>query len=277
MFKLAFGLLIILVSINSLSFIDDSTIFFKILGHGLLMPICGLIYGIIRKWQFGQIDKLIMLACLVGSICDVVIFFDLNEKGEFLQITTAFFLHLIFIIVFRKEGAFVFNIGKTNILKVIIPAMLIFFFFGFVLLTVLPSLLYFIAILYAVEVTILAILGYFRPVSNRKYWFVAIGVSALILKDFLYSYFFYIYKGSQHLLYIPLYWTNAIGYFLIIYGIALNQNSININYEKVSIKVLIDTLKNILHVYKKKEIKSRIYETLFLIDKMYVGKNLDEA
>ncbi len=269
--------LFIVVAFNSYSFVYDVPILYKIIGHGLFMPSLAIFYGVCRKWQFGLIDKLIFLCCLIGGICDVVIFFDLNEKGEFLQIVFNFFVHLVFIIIFRIEGAYVFNIAKTNILKVLVPALITFFFFGYVLMTALPNLIYFVAILYAVEITILVVLGYYRPVKDKNYWVVASGVTIIMLRDILYCYFFYIYKGTHPLLYVPLYWTNAIGYFLIIYGIARNQNFININYEKISLKAIISAFKNVFHVYKKGQIKSQVYETLFMPHRKYIAQNLDEA
>lgn len=260
MFKFSHVVLLLLVIYNSYTFIYEPSETYRILGHMLLMPMMGLVYGILRCWQFGKIDQMIFFVCVIGCFGDGIIFFDLNEKGQFLQLVSAFFVHLIFIVIFRNEGAYVFNIAKTNILKVVIPALIVFFFFGFVLLPVLPNVLYFMAIVYAIEVAILAVMGYFRPVPNRKYWFVAIGVTLIILKDILYSYFFYVYKSSQHALYVPFYIFNALAYFLIIYGIALSQNGKKQVHEKISIKLILNSLN---FVFKKK-IKSNSFESIFL-------------
>ncbi|GGD48719.1 hypothetical protein GCM10011514_11030 [Emticicia aquatilis] len=118
-------------------------------------------------------------------------------------------------------------------------------------------------IIYAVEVTILAILGYFRPVPRKSYWFVAIGVSVLILKDILYSYYFYVFKGNQHSLYIPLYWSNAIGYFLVIYGIAINQNANNGKYEKISIKAIVEASKNVFKTLRNEIVNFSITRSIY--------------
>lgn len=260
MFKFSHVVLLLLVIYNSYTFIYEPSEIYKILGHMLLMPMMGLVYGILRGWQFGKVDQMILLACVIGCFGDGIIFFDLNEKGQFLQLVSAFFVHLIFIVIFRSEGAYVFNIAKTNILKVVIPALIVFFFFGLVLLPVLPNVLYFMAILYAIEVAILAVIGYFRPASNRKYWFVAIGVTLIILKDILYSYFFYVYKSSQHSLYIPFYVFNALAYFLIIYGIALSQNEKQQVYGKISIKLILISLSLMF----KKKIKSDSFDSIFI-------------
>ncbi len=248
MFRLAFVSLILIILFNSYSFLNESSIFFRIIGHGLFMPMLAVIYGIKRGWKLGLTDLLMFLACLIGSLCDVVIFLDLSVKGEFLQITTAFFVHLILIIIFRKEGAYVFNINNKHFLKILIPALCSFLFFGFVLLDILPNLLYFVAIIYAVQITILAVLGYYRPTSAPNYFLVALGVSFIMLKDILYSYFFYIYQGTNHLLYVPLYLSNALGYFLIVYGIALNQNDNKQTFVKISKKIIFNNISVFLRI-----------------------------
>lgn len=253
MIKIAITFLILLITFNSYSFVEEVPLYIKIIGHSLFMPFLGVIYGIKRKWQFGQVDQLILFVCMIGCIGDIIIFFDLQEKGKFLQIVAAFFAHLVIIIIFKREGAYVFTSNSNiNILKVIIPVSISFFFFGFVLLNLLPNILYFGAIIYSVQVTILAILGYFRPTKNTSYWIVAVGVSVIIIKDILYSYYFYVYKGAFHTLYIPLYWSNAIGYFLIIYGIGINQNDEKTDYAKISYKLLLSTF---LSLFQKKEIR----------------------
>lgn len=260
MLKFLYIVLLLLVIFNSNSFVYEPSEIYKILGHMLFMPMVGLIYGILRGWQFGKIDQRVFLACVIGCIGDGIIFFGLKEKGEFLQLVSTFFVHFIFIIIFRSEGAYVFNIAKINILKVLAPALIVFFFFGFVLLPVLPNVLYFMVIFYAIEVAILLVIGYFRPVSDKKYWLVAIGVTLILLKDILYSYFFFVFKSNQHLLYIPFYIFNALAYFLIIYGIALNQNVKQQVYEKISVRLIISSINSVF----KKNIKSNIFESVFL-------------
>lgn len=261
MFRLAITFLILLIAFNSYSFVGEMPLYVKIVGHALFMPFLGLIYAINRNWQFGQVDQLIFWLCIVGCIGDTILFFDLNTRGEFLQIVATFFVHLIFIVIFKKEGTIVFGIENSlNILKVIIPASISFFFFGFVLLNVLPNVVYFGAIIYAVQVTILAILGYFRPTTKRNYWTVAIGVTVIIFKDVLYSYYFYVFQGSQHLLYIPMYWSNAIGYFLIIYGISIHQNEEKINYEKISTKLVIAIITDFFQKKEIRKVKFNIYD-----------------
>lgn len=260
MLKFLYIISLLLVIFNSISFLYEPSEIYKILGHMLFFPTIGLVYGFLRDWQFGKIDQRIFLVCLIGCIGDGIIFFVLNEKGEFLQLVSAFFVHFIFINIFRNEGAYVFNIAKINILKVLVPALIVFFFFGFVLLPVLPNVLYFMVIFYAIEVAILVVIGYFRPVSENEYWLVAVGVTLLLLKDILYSYFFFVFKSNQHLLYIPFYIFNASAYFLIIYGIAINQNTNKEVHEKISIKLII----NIIHSLFKKKIKSNIFDSIFL-------------
>ncbi len=238
----------------------ENLFYVKIIGHGLFMPFVGIMYGMKRNWQFGHIDQLIYLSCLLGGICDIVIFFDLNEKGEFLQIVSNFFVHSIFVVIFRKEGAFVFNIGNTNIWKIVLPALISFFFFGFVLLNTLPNLIFFVAILYAVQIVILAVLGFYRPTSSKSYWLVAIGIIVIMLRDILYSYFFYVYHTSQHLLYIPLYLSNAIGYLLIVHGIAINQNEKRQIYKKISKKAIADSINSVFG----KKVKPNLFESIFI-------------
>ncbi len=269
MYKNVAAFLIAVVAFNSYSFFYEVSISYRIIGHGVFMPLLSIFYGNSRNWQFGLIDKLVFLCCLFGGMCDAVIFFDLNERGEFVQLVFNFIVQFILITIFRKEGAYVFNVEKSNFLKVLIPCLITFFFFGFVLMRILPIMIYFLATFYAAEITILVVLGYYRPVKNRNFWIVAFGVSIIMLRDILYSYFFYVYKGTHPLLYVPLYLSNAIGYFLIIYGVALNQNSKKTDYEKISIKAILKSFKGVF-ISETPKVKRRIYETLSVIGTKYV-------
>lgn len=225
MSKIILILLILLVLLNSFSFTIVENPVVRLLGHGSFFLTVYLLFASLRKWSFMAVDFRMLLACLIGSIGDIVLFLDLGVAGEFLQLCATFFVHLIFIITFQKEGAHIFKINNTNILKIAIPSIIIFFFFGFVLLNTLPNILFFLVIFYSVELTIMIVLGYYRPTKSLSYWSVSIGVTLILLRDLIYSFFFFIYHREHPLLYIPLYICNALGYILIFYGIALNERN----------------------------------------------------
>ena len=214
-------LLGILVIFNIYAYLNGFRIALLV-GTTMLMPMIGVFYGFARKWETTGVDKLMYLACVLGGFSDLSIYLNYKNSGELTQIALACVVHLVYIIVFQKEGTHVYSLGRKNLLKLAIPAGFVFFFFGFVLLKVIPDTVFLITVLYAFELFILVVLGYFRPVTKKSYWIGFVGVTLILIKDVFYSEFHFINQNPfvHSLMDI----TNALAYFCITWGIALNQN-----------------------------------------------------
>ena len=162
------------------------------LGHLLLLPLVGIWYGIKRKWALNSIDKIIYLAFLLGSISDTVILIDWGQTGEFLQISISLLMNLLIVIAIRKEGTRIYSSEMQDSPKIIVPAVIIFLFFGYFLMNILPTTLYFVSILYAILELILIAHGFFRLAKGNSYKWVVFGVIFVFLKDVIYSFHFFI-------------------------------------------------------------------------------------
>lgn len=196
-----------------------------LLGHILLLPIVGVWYGIKRRWSINSIDKIVYVAFLLGSVSDAVILLEWHQISEFIQISISFLMNLLLLIVFRKEGTRIYSNKITDSPKIILPAAIIFLFFGYFLIPSLPNSIYFVTILYAILELLLVAHGFFRIAKGKSYLYVALGVSFVILKDVIYSLHFFVYNNTKPFLYAVQYPLNILAYFMIAVGIAYNQNS----------------------------------------------------
>ena len=223
------------------------------LGHIFILPMIGIWYGFKRNWATTSIDMATYATYLVGSFSDSVILLG-EETGEMLQIIMTLIMHMILIIVFRKEGTRIYADKLKDLPKLVIPVSIIFVFFGTVLIPILPNIIYFIAILYAILEMLLVAHGLFRQVKGKSYLWVAIGVILIMLKDILYCYNFFIYQNKIVSLYIIQHSLSGIVYFMVAIGIAINQNKNRVvgntsiwNFIKNSFKFLFK-FNNILHI-----------------------------
>ncbi|UTA66987.1 MULTISPECIES: hypothetical protein [Emticicia] len=214
-------LLAILVIFNIYVFLNDSRTALLI-GATMLMPLLGVYYGFARKWAFASIDKLMYFACFIGAFSDLSIYLNYHGNGELIQISLACIVHLVYIIIFQKEGTRVYNLQWKNSLKLAFPASFVFFFFGFVLLKVIPDTVFLVTVLYAFELFVLLVLGYFRPVNKKSYWVGVTGVTIILVKDILYSEFYFINQDKT--IHALMDVTNALAYYSITLAVALNQN-----------------------------------------------------
>jgi hypothetical protein len=207
------------------------------------------------------------LTYLVGSFSDSLILLG-GQIGEVLQITMTIVMHMILIVIFRKEGTRIYSDKLQDLPKLLIPITIIFIFFGTVLIPVIPDALYFLLIFYAVQEMILISHGLFRRVKGKSYVWVALGVSLIFLKDVLYCYNFFIYENSILSLYIIQYSLSAFVYFMIAVGIALNQDNNSLNQQesfeqfiKNYVKVLFN-IKNLIHFQKILETIKNIFDEI---------------
>jgi len=214
-------LLAILVIFNIYVFLNESRAALLI-GATLLMPLMGVYYGFARLWATTGIDKLMYFACFLGAFSDLSIYLNYNNQGELTQIALTCVVHFVYIVIFQKEGTRVYNLQLKNTLKLVIPAGIVFFFFGFVLLKVIPDTVFLVTVLYAFELFVLLALGYFRPVNKKSYWVGVMGVTIILIKDILYSEFYFI--NQNKLVHAVMDVTNALAYYSITLAVALNQN-----------------------------------------------------
>ena len=236
---------------------NDIAVFITI-GHIFTLPMIGLWYGFKRKWQTSYIDRAVYLAFFVGSFSDSFILIG-GQTGEILQICTTIIMHTIVIAIFRKEGTRIYSDKLKDLPKLLIPISIIFIFFGAVMIPILPDVIYFIAIFYAVQEMILVSHGFFREVKGKSYVWVATGVSLLMVKDGLYCYIFFMNHMANRPLYIIEYTLSTTVYFMIAVGIAINQQ----NTEKIKSETLLEYLRNYLKKSSKVRYAKHSHKYLF--------------
>jgi hypothetical protein len=209
------------------------------LGHIIILPLIGIWYGFKRQWQTNPIDKAMYAAYFIGSFSDSFALIG-GQIGETLVISMTITMHMFFIYIFRKEGTRIYSDKQKDLPKILIPITIIFIFFGTVLIPILPEVIYFLTILYCVQLMILVSHGLFRQVKGRSYVWVAVGVVLMMVKDILYSYNFFVYQNSILPLYIIQYSLSSIVYFILAIGIRINQ----INEDKTASESVLQFIKN---------------------------------
>lgn len=247
------------------------------LGHIFILPMIGIWYGFKRNWATTSIDMATYATYMIGSFSDSIILFA-KETGEMLQIIMTLIMHMILIIIFRKEGTRIYADKLKDLPKLVIPVSIIFVFFGTVMLPILPNAIYFIAILYAILEMLLVAHGLFRRVSGKSYIWIAIGVVLIMVKDVLYCYNFFIYQNKIISLYIIQHSLSGIVYFMIAIGIAINQNKNMIednssiwDFIKTSFKFLFK-FNNILH-FKIIKVSRTIVGNFHSVWNVFIVKN----
>lgn len=194
-------------------------------GHVLLLPLVGLWYAIKRNWSWKSIDKTMYLAFILGSFADSVILIDWGPTGEFLSISISLMMNLLIIIAFRKEGTRIYSDKMQDVPKIAVPVLIIFLFFGYVLMPSVPNSIYLVSILYAILEVLLVSHGFFRIAKGKSYLWVIFGVSLVLFKDAIYSFHFFIFNNTKIYLYAIQYPLNIFAYFMIAVGVALNQKN----------------------------------------------------
>jgi hypothetical protein len=203
-----------------------------IIGHLLILPMVGIWYGYIRHWRYEIVDKYIYLAFLVGAPSDIMVFLKLGERGSFIQISLTLIMNLLFILVFRREGTMIYINKFREMPKLVFPAMIVIMAFGLLVVPLVTDSLYFILIFYSVIEILLMSHGYFRPIKGMSYFWVALGVTFIFIKDVLYCINFFVFENTLPQLYITHYILSVIAYFMIALGIAINQNNNNETFKK---------------------------------------------
>lgn len=162
---------------------------------GLFIPLLALYYLFNRKTKKLPVDKHIIFALLTLYISDLLelsFFKDLQIKDK-IQISLHLIIQFLFLIVFRKEGAILVQESKIDVLKIFIPAGLVFLIFGYFVFDETKVLNYILLVLYAILVVILFILSMYRPINNYSFYFGVFGMTLL----FLYGLFYFLFSSQN--------------------------------------------------------------------------------
>ncbi|MCP9767667.1 hypothetical protein EGI22_07060 [Lacihabitans sp. LS3-19] len=209
--KIAFIFLIILGLTGIITKVLEMETFFNVYLL-VFIPFLSIYYVLCRKKLNLDLNYLILGALLLLYISDIyeLNIFENTGLKEKIQIAIQLIVQLLYLISIRKEGAVMIQETKIDVLKIFIPAVLIFFAFGFFVFEENNVVNYFLLIIYAIEIAILLILSMFRPVVNKSYYSGVIGISFLFISGlfyflnsyhsgilFLYSFSFSLYIISQ--------------------------------------------------------------------------------
>jgi hypothetical protein len=162
---------------------------------GLFIPFLSLYYLMNRKVRKLPFDKHIVLALLILFVSDLLelSFFKEFEIKDKIQISLHLIIQFLFLIVFRKEGAILVQESKIDVLKIFIPAGLVFLIFGYFVFEETKVLNYILLVLYAILVVIILILSMYRPVNNYSFYFGVFGTTLL----FLYGLFYFLFSSEN--------------------------------------------------------------------------------
>lgn len=183
-------------------------------------------YVVFRKVNNLRISLNIILGLSLLFISDVVQtnFFKLNiNSTQLYQIFLMLIVQFFYILEYRKEGSRVIQQHKYDILKIVLPAILVFFLTGFIFLDQNNPVFYILMFFTALEVFLMIILSLFRPVGNYSFYVGFFGVSLMFFSDLLYV--FYYFKAPIEYLFnisILLYFVSQI---LIIEGFTTSSKS----------------------------------------------------
>jgi hypothetical protein len=159
----------------------------------LFIPFLALYYSWSQKQRNKELDRAILGALFVLFLSDILelsVFKEFSFKDK-IQIVLHFIVQLLFLAVFKKEGAILVQESKVDILKIFVPAVIIFVIFGFFVFEESQILNYVLLIIYTIILAILWILSMYRPINNYAYYTGVFGVSFLLLYGLFYFLFSY--------------------------------------------------------------------------------------
>lgn len=131
-------------------------------------------------------------------------------------------VHQLYIQVFRKEGARVFQSRKVNLVFILIPLILCFLYIG-VKLTKIPDTVFIFSIIYPIHKLFMCINALYRPVDCKSYKYIVIGCVFSLITDLAYThYVFELKKSFYNAIVIFPY---MVAQFFFIVGILSNTSS----------------------------------------------------
>ncbi len=180
------------------------------------------LYILLRTSLWNRFDFLLMGSLLLAYFTDVlnVIEVEVSLKTN-IQISFVFFYQLIYIVIFRKEGAFLVHNTFTDSIKIFGPALLVFLLFGYFL-DESSDLSYFLLFVCSIQIVFFIVLALFRPVKRMSYVLVSVGAGFIFASDILYVFYFFVSPKTG--IYLSSYTLYTLAQCLLVYGLALNFN-----------------------------------------------------
>ncbi|MFN3852030.1 MAG: hypothetical protein ACK4NY_21515 [Spirosomataceae bacterium] len=227
---------------------------FKLIGFGSIMLSLGLYYGFTFKWSFTLVDKLIYLICVIGFLGDILQFVSGGEIGQLVQIVFTLTTYLLYVSVFRREGSYFIVKAKAELPKFMLITMVIFLFFGFVLLERIPDSLYFLSIIYAFFEVIFIILSFYRPTTNKlSYFLVGFGAIFKFVADIFYSYHHFVSEKDFFLAMNVLFY--ALSQYCLIVGVSENIMGTSKSTHQIIIQSIEENKKSFINEFRKLKIQ----------------------
>jgi hypothetical protein len=199
----------------------EEKFYFKVFSF-IFIPLLLTFYVVYRTSLWNKFDYLLILCLLFAYLTDVlnVIEFETILKIQ-IQIAFVFIYQLLYIIIFRKEGAFLVHNSFYDSIKIFGPALIVFILFGYFL-DESSDLSYFLLFICSIQIVFFTVLALFRPAKATSYALVSIGASFIFSSDILYVFYFFV---SQKLsIYLFSYTFYVIAQVLLVYGLMLNFN-----------------------------------------------------
>ena len=195
-------------------------ILFIYLGHILPTFFITLWYYSYVQNNLTKINIQMLIGISLSVFSDLLPFMVPTTFGLNLHIITGILFNIFLIYVIRTEDVRLYR-GRDNRLglKVLLPFIIVFLFFGKVVMPIVPETTLIFSSFYAFLEVLLMAHCFARKSSKISYLLSGFGSSLLLLKDFLYVFHYFVFEGAFPNLYILIFPLSSIAYFLIIAGI----------------------------------------------------------
>lgn len=186
-----------------------------------LLSLC-IHYYMINRNATGPFKKTIPAVFIISILKDFLLFCDFGNIGITVQILLGIIVNCLFINIFKTEKACLSFFSIQDLLKIWIPAVSIFLFFGFFILRNVVKQLFIQSMLHAMVLLPFITLAFFRPFPDSKNKLVSLGAILKMAAISLYSIYFLVStKPILIYLYLIIY---PISQYLIINGLLLSHN-----------------------------------------------------
>ncbi|MBK6978506.1 MAG: hypothetical protein IPH28_16555 [Cytophagaceae bacterium] len=160
----------------------------------IFVPVLLFHYLLFRKLFNRKIRPYVLLALVFLYLSDLIYISRISINYETKmnsQMVLMLITQFLYLIEFRSEDSRLAQIKGLDILKVVIPAVVIFFLSGFVFLDVENIFQYFLMFLTAILIFLLTIISMYRPVNNYSFYVLIAGVMLMFFSNILYVFFYF--------------------------------------------------------------------------------------
>lgn len=186
-----------------------------------LLSLC-IHYYMINRNVTGPFKKIMPAVFIISILKDFLLFCNCGNIGITVQILLGIIVNCLFINIFKIEKASLSFFSIQDLLKIWIPAVSIFLFFGFFILRNVIEQLFIPSIVHIMVLLPFITLALFRPFSDSKNQLVSLGAILKMVATFLYSIYFLVNtKPILIHLYLVVY---PISQYLVINGLLLSHN-----------------------------------------------------